>query len=435
MKCFPLLIAILVCLSVLMVSILLVLIIKNRKRIYRYWKRHSVWKFVVNIALPFLIPISMAVLPFIFDNAQEKNCNHHSSSFDKIITNPIIILAILAFINVIAQMIIWIKEKKEADIRWENSAAKSAYNNMFKILMEKNTRLRGAYHHGLKHGMLTDSDIPYNIFSQIRTICWEFCNTISEITHIEKKDLSAAFVYRYTYEDVTKKDNSWRWITGKGSKFNTPLTDFTELPGSSFRYLIHNSISTLFYNNKQDAANKGQYMFSYRDDSHKRVGSFLAAKVAFSGNDRVCCEGIIMVHSYGHKFLDHIPRATEEELEELIFDSIFPCYRHMLQAELAMLYFRHETEDDEENKGKDRDKDKNNVNDKNKTEDKDKKKEIDEILDESIPQCNPKVIDETIYCIKDINKKEWIRVKSKKRLPRPDEIINKQSNQDKTNND
>ena len=78
MKCFPLLIAILVCLSVLMVSILLVLIIKNRKRIYRYWKRHSVWKFVVNIALPFLIPISMAVLPFIFDNAQEKNCNHHS---------------------------------------------------------------------------------------------------------------------------------------------------------------------------------------------------------------------------------------------------------------------------------------------------------------------------------------------------------------------
>ena len=259
----------------------------------------------------------------------------------------------------------------------------------------------------MKHGMLSDSDIPYNVFSQIRTICWEFCNTISEITHIEKKDLSAAFVYRYTYKGATDRDKSWRWITGKGSKFNTPLTDFTELPGSSFRYLIHNSISTLFYNDKQDAANKGQYMFSYRDDSHKRIGSFLAAKVAFSGNDDVCCEGIIMVHSYGHKFLDKIPRATEEEFEKLIFDSIFPCYRHMLQTELAMLYFRHETEDDPSD-----------------CEEEKKKKDT--------PKGEHLVIEDTIYCIKDINKKEWHRARRKKRLPRPDEVVGEPLSEDET---
>lgn len=407
MKCVPYLIAILACLGVLMISLLMTVMIKNRKKICRWWKRHAVWMFIVNVALPFLIPIIMALLPFIFNDSQESNCKCHGDFVNSMLITWTIILAALAFINVIFQMILWIKEKKEADIRWENSAARSAYNNMFKILMDKNTRLRGAYHHGLKQGMLTDSDIPYNVFSQIRTICWEFCNTISEITHIEKKDLSAAFIYHYCYDGANKNDQRWRWVTGKGSKFATPLTDFIELPGSSFRYLIHNPISTLFYNDKKEASDKGQYLFSYRDDSHKRNGSFLAAKVAFSGNDGICCEGIIMVHSYGHKFLDKIPRATEEELKDMIFDSIFPCYRHMLQTELAMLYFRHETEEDP-------------------SESEDEKKKKETAKDEHI------VIEDTIYCIKDINKKEWRRVRRRKRLPRHDEVIDETLSEDET---
>lgn len=55
-------------------------------------------------------------------------------------------------------------------------------------------------------------------------------------------------------------------------------------------------------------------MFSYRDNSHNRIGSFVAVKVAFSGNDQKLCEGIVMIHSYGYQFLDSMPRQTEEDL-------------------------------------------------------------------------------------------------------------------------
>ena len=50
-----------------------------------------------------------------------------------------------------------------------------------------------------------------------------------------------------------------------------------------------------------------------------------------------------MVNSYGKRFLDNAPEHTEDELMHLIVDSIFPCYRQLLSAELAMLYFRHQS--------------------------------------------------------------------------------------------
>ena len=102
----------------------------------------------------------------------------------------------------------------------------------------------------------------------------------------------------------------------------------------------------LFYNDKEKARKNQQYQMTYKDNSHKQTGSFVVAKIAFSGNDKSLCEGIIMVNSYGHKFLDNIPEYTEEELKHLILDGVFPCYRQLLSNELAMLYFRHQEEQD-----------------------------------------------------------------------------------------
>lgn len=42
--------------------------------------------------------------------------------------------------------------------------------------------------------------------------------------------------------------------------------------------------------------------------------------------------------------MDDVKEITENEMEHFISDEIFPCYRHLLQTELAMLYFCHQTE-------------------------------------------------------------------------------------------
>lgn len=349
MKYLPYLKVIIVCLAMIILSLMINILLRHRRGISRWWRKRAIGKLIVNVILPFVIPLIMSVVTTLFSSDDNRcSCADCQSIFTK--HRPILLvtwgLFALALINVVFQIIAWIKEHREEDIRWENAATRYAYNNMFRIFMDKNTRLRGAYHHGLKQGMLTDADIPYNVFSQIRTICWELCDTIGQITQIEKKDLSAAFIYHYCYDGATESDRQWRWITGKGSKFSITLQDYVELPNSTFRYMIHNSVSTLFYNDKKEAEANNQYMFSYRDNSHNRIGSFVAVKVAFSGNDQKLCEGIVMIHSYGYQFLDNMPRQTEEDLKTLILDRIIPVYRHLFQTELAMLYFRHETEPD-----------------------------------------------------------------------------------------
>lgn len=317
---------ILVCLF--LVGLLLFLCVKHRRIIARYIKKLHIFRFIVNIALPFIIPF---VLTFLIEGEKAYSLWQKRS---------FITIIIVACINTAAQFYFWNKDRQEVNLKWENKASKYAYNNLYEICTDKNNQLRTAYHIGMKNGTVDSYSMPYDIFNHIRKITWEFCKTISEITNIPTKDLDASFIYRYCYPGI-KSENSWRWITGKGSKFSITLDDFIYEHDSTFHYLINNNISMMFYNDKEEARMNQRYQMTYKDFSHKQTGSFVAAKVAFSGNDQCLCEGIIMINSYGKKFLDDNPEYSEDEFRHLILDGIFPCYRQLLSNELAMLYFRH----------------------------------------------------------------------------------------------
>lgn len=323
--------------SILIALLIVCLVVKHRAKINRFMKKKQVFRFVVNVIIPFAVPFAISILTIIWEGNAVSNELRWAT----------IVLSCVASVNLAAQLGIWLKEKKESDLRWERMAAGRAFNNMFEIHKSKSSQLRTAYHNGLKHGMLTDADIPYNIFDQIRKITWEFCNTMSQITDIPTKDLEAAFIYRYAYKDAKGPDGDWRWVVGRGSRFDEKLSDFVNDKTSAFHYIINSNIASMFYNDKSEAEKEGHYKYSYKDDEYDRVGSFFAAKVAFSGNDQILCEGIIVINSYGKRFLDSIPGYTEKELSHMILDSIFPCFRYMLTTELAMLYFRHQDDEPE----------------------------------------------------------------------------------------
>ncbi len=338
-------IAILIIVSLLLLIVTICLLFENRNTILRFVKKKQIIKLLINVFIPSSISF---VLSYISLNADTY------AFFDGDVTKSqtlIRILIIASIIACISQICVWIKEKNQDDLRWENEAAKYAYNGLFEIQMSKNTQLRSSYHNGLKRGIITQAEVPYNIFDQIRKITWEFGRTVSKITGVDTKNLYAAFIYRYIYPGGNDNDSKWRWITGKGSKFKHSLTDFSEIADSTFHYMGHNNIESLFYNDKSLAASEQCYVYSSRDHEHNLKGSILAAKVAFSGNDQNLCEGIIMINTYGQQFLDS-SLHTEEELRMLLLDSIFPCYKKMLTTELAMLYFCHIDEVEPENPSK-----------------------------------------------------------------------------------
>ena len=327
--CKNYLILIIVMLSVILATIILYLCIKYRKLIKEFIRKYKVIKFITDLVVPFTIPL---VLSFVL----------YDSDYEKWQSIFIISMCVLSAINIVAQFYSWQKERKEVDLKWENSASKESCNNLFEIFKNKNVQYRNIYHKEITVGMLHDSIDKYNPFEQIRLITYNFCLTISKITGIHTKDMDASFIYRYTYKGAQKSDKNWRWVTGKGLNFKVDLNDFVENTDSAFRYMDKTDTPRLFYNDKNKAVDVRQYQRNYKDYMYGLVGSFMAAKVVFSSNDDTLCEGIIMVNSYGKKFLDNSPEHTEEELKHLIIDKIFPCYEQLLISELSTLYFRHE---------------------------------------------------------------------------------------------
>lgn len=170
-------------------------------------KKNQICRFLVNILVPFVVPLTISVLT-ILDGSKEEWTG---------LEWAVLVLICVAALNSAFQFGFWLKEKKEKDLRWENNAAGYAFNNMFEVHKSKSSQLRSAYHNGLRNGMLTDADIPYNTFEQIRRITWEFCRTISQITNIPTKNLEAAFIYHYVYEGAEKDGSTnWKWIVGRG---------------------------------------------------------------------------------------------------------------------------------------------------------------------------------------------------------------------------
>lgn len=230
-------------LGFLIALVLSCIFVKHRIAILRFIKKKQIIRFLVNVVSPFLISLILSMVDF--DTWTIKKPTE--------ITAPVAFLLGITILNLIIQFIVWTKEQKEADIRLENLAAKHAYNSLFEIHKSKNVQLRNAHHNGLERGMLTAGDIPYNIFDQIREITWGFGQAIGEITGIPTKDLDSSFIYRYTYSGAGKYDRSWRWVTGKGSKFRADLNDFAETNDSTFHYMGNNNAAALFYNDKSVA--------------------------------------------------------------------------------------------------------------------------------------------------------------------------------------
>ena len=114
----------LILLSIIFIFGCIRIIKKHKIKINRYLKKKQVFRFIVNTVIPFVVPLIISVLTLVPGGTKDVNTT------DWIVT---IALLSVASINLIAQYGIWLAEKKEVDIRWENQAARFAFNNLFEV--------------------------------------------------------------------------------------------------------------------------------------------------------------------------------------------------------------------------------------------------------------------------------------------------------------
>lgn len=183
----------------------------------------------------------------------------------------------------------------------------------------------------------------YNPHQYIERVCEELKSLIAEITNIELEYISVAFIYQYPLYAKDELSN-WKWITGKNTTSGTQLKDFVKQKDTYFHYLITQDISADFENDKSKLFSK-HYHAGEKDLRHNETGSIFGTKVSFKNNNFTFCTGYLVISSYGKKFCselnDNENYKTENEFKEILFDSVLPPFRHLMETELGFMYMRH----------------------------------------------------------------------------------------------
>ena len=99
--------------------------------------------------------------------------------------------------------------------------------------------------------------------------------------------------------------------------------------------------AVVFYNDKQSMAEVGRYYMSARDERHSRIGSIFGVQLMFSNNAELFVEGVMVVSTYGKKFVPSNDINKINQLKRLVIDDLLPSYQRMLETEMGMLYLRH----------------------------------------------------------------------------------------------
>lgn len=288
------------------------------------------WRVFVCTIFPFVIPILM------------DNIGDYMEDWVKGIIYAIFVIA-----DVIGICYFNKKNIKSEKTVWEKTASMYAYSEIYEVNETKRNYLMDKSYKDVGFSLPKDK-IPYDVFTYIQEICKSFAGVIAKITDIRKENISVSFVYRYVYENSSPEDEKWRWVIGRELTMNTPLDDYIDNRETVYYQLVSSNTTALYCNEKKLWAENGKYFMSSRDKRHNKVGSFFAAKVMFSNNANKFTEGIIMVSTYGKRFVEKENAHTSDQLKQLIIDNIFPCYQRMLETELGILYFQHEKETKEE---------------------------------------------------------------------------------------
>ena len=301
---------------------------------FKKWLEKTYENYALSLVIKTIIPF---LLPFIFDLPEE----HFSN------TAQWIMFGIFGFVELILIIILDHKNKVEKDEIYVNEMARKAYSNMYELNEKKRDSIVEFSYAFDGESPIDKKKIPYNIFKHIIEICGSFKSLICETTKISKEYLSVSFIYNYRFAGASTEDKSWRWVVGREQTMVTELNEFVKQNDTVYHALINGNVTSIFYNDKAEMAEQGLYHMSARDKRHNKIGSIFGVKLMFSNNAQSFAEGILIISSYGKRFVENNNSKEIARLKKLIIDDLFPSYQRLLEAELGTLYLSHEREEND----------------------------------------------------------------------------------------
>lgn len=281
--------------------------------IFRKLRLFKPYTFLIQTIIPFFIPFIFEIPDTIM-----------------IFQARAILVIVISAIDLMVIYCISKDEKDEKQILFRNHAARCAYSHLYEL----NESKRDFY---IENAEEKTGKQPYNAIKFIKAISHSFCNVIGEITHIEMENIHTSFIYKM------RGASEWKWATQKESTFAMSSEEFLKKEDTVFYQLINRdkegkANAFIFYNDKVEMAKAGKYHIGTRDSMHNNIGSIMGFKFGFRTNDEVLVEGILIITSYGRRFVKDNNEEDVRELQKLISDDLFPCYQRLLEIEMGLLY-------------------------------------------------------------------------------------------------
>ncbi len=284
--------------------------------------KNKVFVFVIQTVIPFCIPLIWEI---------KKEYIAKSIQWVMVIGLSVVDLFLIYELN---------KHQEEDDEKhFKNKIARDAYSNVYELNERKRDYIVTQSYD--KNFSISKKAIPYNVHEYIAEICQSFKNVCAQITGINKEYFSVSFIYRYNYKNSNVEDKMWRWIVGREQTMQKDLNVFVRQKNTVYYTLINENETVVFYNDKQEKEKQKKYYMSARDKRHNKIGSIFGVQLMFSNNAESFVEGIMVISTYGKKFVEDNDNVKINQLQRLIIDDLLPNYQRMLETEMGVLYLRH----------------------------------------------------------------------------------------------
>lgn len=258
------------------------------------------------------------------------------------------IFATILMIVIICILTFFIKHKEfhSNEDKRQLEITKSGYDLFDKVLDTVGQICNRKYSTQMKtiENIKTKGEKPPKIYTkpcnQLEEILSELCDCIAYVLSDKSRKFNRNDIYAsVTYNFPLENKNVWKWVNvnnEQGLSIDELVKD-----GTTFSHLLRNATTqcpSVFFNSKQDAFEKGNYVpddCDKYDRNGKLKGSIACFKINLKKSDETYITAVLGISSYDKKFVD-VPYKNKE-LEKYIsqIDNVCKNIENVIVAELS----------------------------------------------------------------------------------------------------
>lgn len=170
---------------------------------------------------------------------------------------------------------------------------------------------------------------------QLKNIARELKSCLSEITQPPLDNISVSMAYEFP--EVSKQIN---WIDQSEVMQCMSLKKLKASKDSTFYKIYSGESDFLFFNDKELAAQNGNYVFDQKDNRFHKIGSIICDEISLEDDRGKIARIILTVSTYGYKFTDSEDEKILSNMSQMIQEVILQQFEKRIRIELGFLFVK-----------------------------------------------------------------------------------------------